>query len=71
MTKKNLSPIAASIVVASGIFVGKMLLSPPETQAAPQGIDTHQMTLSASKNLPSFDDTHQRYLGVLDVLAKQ
>ena len=32
------------------------------------GIDAGQLTFNASKNMPSFDDKHQRHLGVLDTL---
>jgi hypothetical protein len=34
------------------------------------GISTGQLTLDASKNMPSFDDRYQRHLGVLDTLRR-
>src|SRR4051794_37603671 len=34
------------------------------------GIDAGQLTLNASKNMPSFNDKYQRHLGVLDTLRR-
>jgi hypothetical protein len=46
-----------------------MLTSPQVSEAAPNvGINVSQ--LNASANLPSFDDTYQRHLGVLDTLRR-
>ena len=33
-------------------------------------IDPVQMTLNAPRDLPSFDDSYQRHLGVLDTLRR-
>jgi hypothetical protein len=69
MTKKPFV-LGAALVVASGLFGFKMLISPPVTLAAPshQGLDIQQIGLSTPKDLPSFDAKYQRHLGVLDVL---
>jgi hypothetical protein len=67
MSKRTLSLIAASFVVATGLFWARMLTSPPVTQAATDaGIDVAEIVVP--KGLPSFDDTHQRHTGVLDTL---
>ena len=71
MTKGKLSLIAVSVplAVATGLFWARMLISPPVTEAATiQGVEVGQITLSASKDLPSFDDAYQRHTGVLDTL---
>jgi len=69
MTNRKLSLIAASLVVAMGIFTARMLISPPVTMAATnQGIDVAQMALNTPKDLPSFDASYQRHTGVLDTL---
>ena len=68
MTRK-FSAIAASLVVATALFGARMLTSPPVAQAATnQGIDVTKLTVNAPKDLPSFDATYQRHLGVLDTL---
>jgi hypothetical protein len=71
MTKKPII-LAAALVVAAGLVAFKVLIYPPVTLAAPspQGLDIHQVALSTSKDLPSFDAKYQRHLGVLDVLNK-
>ena len=69
MTNRKLSLIAASLVVAVGIFTARMLISPPVTIAATnQGMDVAQMALNAPKDLPFFDATYQRHTGILDTL---
>ena len=71
MTKKRLWLLGTSVAVASALFVARMLVYPPETQAGTsQGLDPEQMTLSASNGIPSFDDKYQRHMGVLDTLPK-
>ena len=61
--------LAVALVVAKSLFWSKMLIAPPVTQAAiSQALDVNQLTLNPPKDLPSFDDKYQRYLGVLDVL---
>jgi hypothetical protein len=70
MTKKPIV-IAAALVVAAGLVGFKMLVYPPVTLAAPsQSLDIQQIALTTPKDLPSFDATYQRHLGVLDVLNK-
>ena len=69
MTKTKLTLIAASVVAAVGLFAVKMLIAPPISQAAITAtIPVEQLTLNASKNLPDFEDSYQRHLGVLDTL---
>ena len=49
--------------------VATVVLTPPVSVAAEsQGINIEQVALNAPKNLPNFDDTYQRHMGVLDVL---
>ena len=70
MTRK-FSLIAASLVVATGLFGALMLTSPPVSEAATNpGIDVGQIALNAPKDLPSFDDKYQMYTGVLDTLRR-
>ena len=72
MTRKHVSLFVASLALATGLFWAKVLVAPSLTHAATdQGIDTDQLTLRASKNLPSFDDRHQAHLGVLDTLRPE
>jgi hypothetical protein len=68
MTRK-FSVFAAAFVVTTGLFWAWMLTSPQVSEAAPNvGINVSQ--LNASANLPSFDDTYLRHLGVLDTLRR-
>ena len=72
MTKRNLSLLGASIAVATGLFWAKVLIAPNVTEAAMiSGLDPEQISLTAGRNLPSFDDTFQRHIGVLDTLRNQ
>ena len=72
MTKRNLSLLGASLAVATGLFWAKVLIAPPTTEAATvAGLDPEQVTLTASKGLPSFEDSYQRHMGVLDTLPNQ
>ena len=67
MTNRRLSMIAASLVVATGLFWARMLTSPPVAEAAmDNGIDVAEIVVP--KGMPSFDDTYQRHTGVLDTL---
>jgi hypothetical protein len=62
-----LSLIAASLVVATGLFWARMLTSPPVTQAATDtGIDVAEIVVP--KDPLPFDATYQRHTGVLDTL---
>jgi hypothetical protein len=71
MTKRTLSIIAASFVIATGLFWARMLTSPPVSEAATNpGINVGQIAFNAPENLPSFDDTYQRHTGVLDTLRR-
>jgi hypothetical protein len=69
MTRK-ISLIAATFVVATGLFGAWTVTSPSVSEAAINpGIDVGQIEFNASKNLPSFDDKYQRHIGVLDTFA--
>jgi hypothetical protein len=69
MAKRTFFLIAASLVVATGLFWARMLTSPPVTEAAMDpGIDVAE--IAVPKGLPSFDDTYQRHTGVLDTLRR-
>jgi hypothetical protein len=67
MNKRTLTLIAASLVVATGLFWARMLTSPPVTEAAAD-TDIDVAEIVVPKDLPSFDDTYQRHTGVLDTL---
>jgi len=69
MTKRNLSFIAASLAVAAGLWFAKVLIAPPVSEAAVlQGVDPELITMTAGKNLPLFETTYERHIGVLDTL---
>ena len=68
---RTFSLIAAAFVVATGLFGARMLTSPPVSEAAMNlGINVGQIEFNAPENLPSFDDTYQRHIGVLDTLRR-
>jgi hypothetical protein len=70
MTRK-FSLFAAAFVVVTGLFGVLALTSAPVSEAAPNlGINVGQIEFNAPKNLPSFDDKHQRHTGVLDTLRR-
>ena len=72
MTKRNLSLLGASLVVATGLFWAKVLIAPNQTEAATTiGIDTDHVALAAPKGMPSFDNHYQQHLGVLDTLTSR
>ena len=69
MSKRNLKIAACSIILAAGLLFVKILVAPPVSVAAmPLTLDPEQMTLTAGKALPSYDDSFQSHLGVLDTL---
>jgi hypothetical protein len=69
MTKGKLSVIGASLAVVAGLFLFRMLIAPPVSEAATNGgVDPIQMTRIAPTNLSSFDSIYQRHTGVLDTL---
>ncbi len=69
MTKGKLSVIVASLAVLAGLFLFRMLIAPPVSEAATnRGVDPGQMTRIAPTNLPSFESVYQRHTGVLDTL---
>ena len=62
MTNRTLSMIAASLVVATGLFWARTLTSPPVAEAAmDNGIDVAEIVVP--KGIPSFDETYQRHTG--------
>jgi hypothetical protein len=70
MTRK-LFGLAAASTVATGLFWFTMLTAPPVTLAATsQGLDISELAANTPKDLPSFDDTYQRHMGILDVLKR-
>ena len=72
MTKRNLSLLGASLLVATGLFWAKILIAPNVTEAAMiAGVDPEQMSITAGRGLPSFDEKYQRHMGVLDTLPNQ
>ena len=72
MTKRNLSLLGASFLVATGLFWAKVLIAPNVTEAAlMSGLDPEQISITAGRDLPSFDDKFQRHMGVLDTLPNQ
>ena len=69
VTKRNMSLLGASLAVATGLFWAKVLIAPQVTVAATVvGLDPEQMTITAARDLPSFDDQFERHMGVLDTL---
>ena len=72
MTKRNLTLLGASLAIATGLFWAKVLIAPNVTEAATvSGIDAEQLSLTALRGLPSFEDNYQRHMGVLDTLQNQ
>ena len=70
MTRK-LSMLAAAFVVATGFFWTTMLTAPPVALAATsQGLDIRELATHTPNDLPSFDASYQRHMGVLDVLKR-
>ena len=59
--------VAIAIVAFWTVFLGP---SRPTgaTLLEPAGLDPTQLALTLPADLPSFDDRHQRYIGVLDTL---
>ena len=63
----------AAMALAVGLFGVSLVASPAPTKASTYvmcQIDPGQMTLNAPRDLPSFDNTYQRHLGVLDTLRR-
>ena len=67
---KTATGLLCAFAVAAGAFWATMVISPPPTQARLESpLNPTQMERSAPSDLPSFEQKHQRYIGVLDVLA--
>ena len=66
---RKLTVLLMALAGALTAVVATVVLTPPVSVAAErQGINIEQVALNAPKNLPNFDDTYQRHMGVLDVL---
>ena len=63
----------AAMALAVGLFGVSLVASPAPTKASTHvmgQIDPGQMTLNAPRDLPSFDASYQRHIGVLDTLRR-
>ena len=63
----------AAMAVAVGLFGASLVVSPAPTEASTHPmarIDPVQITSNAPRDLPSFDDSYQRHIGVLDTLRR-
>lgn len=63
----------AAMAIAVGLFWVSLVASPAPTEASTYAmaqIDPDQMTRNAPRDLPSFDATYQRHIGVLDTLRR-
>jgi hypothetical protein len=63
----------AAMAVAVGLFGASLVVSPAPTKASTHAlaqIDPVQMTINAPRDLPSFDASYQRHIGVLDTLRR-
>ena len=66
---RKLTVLLTALAGALTAVVATVVLTPPVSVAAErQGMNIEQVALNAPKNLPNFDDTYQRHMGVLDVL---
>jgi hypothetical protein len=67
---KTATGLLCAFAIAAGAFWATMVISPPTTQARLESaLNPSQMERSAASDLPSFEQKHHRYIGVLDVLA--
>lgn len=64
---------AAAALVGLAVFWTALLGAPAPTEAGTQssGLDPDQMTIAQGRNLPLFEDIHQRHMGVLDTLERR
>jgi hypothetical protein len=68
-SEPKLTLVATTVAVAIGLWGARILIAPPDWEAANTvSVPVEQLTLNAPKNLPDFDDSYQRHLGVLDTL---
>jgi hypothetical protein len=73
MTNRVLKISGAAIAFAVVLFGASLVTSPATTKASTHAlaqIDPVQMTVNAPRDLPSFDTTYQRHIGVLDTLRR-
>ena len=71
MTRFTKMFAVSGLAMATVIGLSWVVASPAPTNASTYvaaQIDPDQMTRNAPRDLPSFDQTYQRHLGVLDVL---
>jgi hypothetical protein len=67
---KTTTRLLGAFAIAAGAFWAIMVTSPPTTHASLEAtLNPTQMERSVASDLPSFEQKHQRYIGVLDVLA--
>jgi hypothetical protein len=68
---KVLEASAAVTAIAVAAFWFGLVASPKpvEAGAGAPGLDPEQIALGGSRELPTFDDTYQRHMGVLDRLT--
>jgi hypothetical protein len=64
---------AAAALVGLAVFWTALLGAPPVTEAgmAAGALNPDQLTLVHGKDLPFFEDRHQRHMGVLDTLERR
>ena len=59
---------AGAVALAGAVFLGSLIASQETSQAGVErtGVDPEQLLLTVPRPLPAFEDTYQRYIGVLD-----
>ena len=64
--------IVASFLTVGGMFSARGIIGAPVTSAAaPQGIDVDHIARTVPGDLGSFEDSYQRYYGVLDAFHRE
>ena len=61
--------LALALGITGALFWAKGTVPKPDAATArSKGIDVSELYRNAPTTLPSFDDSYQRYIGILDVL---
>jgi hypothetical protein len=68
MARKRASLALALGMTGALLWVKGTVPKPDAATARSEGIDVSELYRNAPTTLPSFDDSYQRYLGILDVL---
>jgi hypothetical protein len=73
---RSMKLLGASAIVSAaaiGIFWLGLLGAPKPVEASvsPTGLDPNQIALGTARDLPSFDATYERHMGVLDTLSNR